>query len=234
VNLAGLLALQDLDTRLQQLGNRRSRLPDRATLASAKASLATHDSAAAACAARVAAAEAEIERIEHEAAALTTKRTRLEAQLKTVIAPREAEALMNQIATINQQRDELDDHELVAMEAQTEAESEAASLATVRPSLLAARDEAAAALAAAEQEIDGEAAELNGERPSLVAALSADEVAWYDRMFAHHEGQGIVRLQGHRCSGCHLDLTAGELDAVKATPADEFAECPQCSRALAR
>jgi len=234
VNLAGLLALQDLDTRLQQLGNRRSRLPERAVLSSVTAALARHDAAAAACAMRVATAEAEVERIEQAAAALTTKRTRLEAQLKTVIAPREAEALMNQIATINQQRDELDEHELTTMEAETDAESEAAALAAARPALLAARDEAAAALAASEQEIDGEAGELNAERPSLLAALTADEVAWYDRMFAHHEGQGVVRLQGHRCSGCHLDLTAGELDAVKAAPADEFAECPQCSRALAR
>jgi hypothetical protein len=234
VNLAGLLALQDLDTRLQQLANRRLRLPERAALASAKASLAAHDSAAAACATRVAAAEAEIERIEHQAAALTTRRTRLEAQLKTVIAPREAEALMSQLATIDQQRDELDDNELIAMEAQAEAEAEAASLATIRPQLLAARDEAAASLAASEQQIDGESAELIGERPSLAGELSAAEVAWYDRMLADHEGQGIVRLQGHRCSGCHLDLTAGELDAMKATPADEFAECPQCARALAR
>lgn len=234
MNLVGLLALQDLDTRLQQLGNRRARLPEKAALASATTALANHDSAAAACAARIAAAEAEIERIEHEAAALTTKRTRLEAQLKTVIAPREAEALMNEIELLSRQRDELDEHELVAMEAETDAESEAEALSTLRPSLLAARDDAAAALAASQQEIDGEAAELNTERPSLLAALSASEVAWYDRMFAHHEGQGIVRLQGHRCSGCHLDLSAGELDAVKATPDDEFAECPQCSRALAR
>ena len=38
---------------------------------------------------------------------------------------------------------------------------------------------------------------------------------------------------GHRCEGCHLDLSAAEIDAVRAESAGgELANCPHCGRLL--
>jgi predicted nucleic acid-binding Zn-ribbon protein len=42
----------------------------------------------------------------------------------------------------------------------------------------------------------------------------------------------VAKLDGSRCSGCHLDLSRSELDAVKHVGAGEFADCPQCGRLL--
>jgi predicted dithiol-disulfide oxidoreductase (DUF899 family) len=46
--------------------------------------------------------------------------------LKTVIAPREAEALMHEIAVLNERREALDDGELSALEEQAETEDDLA------------------------------------------------------------------------------------------------------------
>ena len=50
-------------------------------------------------------------------------------------------------------------------------------------------------------------------------------------------GQQMVaaaELQGHRCSGCHLDLSPGEMDEVRDAAASNggIADCPQCNRLL--
>ncbi|MEJ7721285.1 MAG: C4-type zinc ribbon domain-containing protein [Ilumatobacteraceae bacterium] len=41
-------------------------------------------------------------------------------------------------------------------------------------------------------------------------------------------------MNGRQCTGCHLDLSPGELDLVRHAAGDELVECPQCSRLLVR
>jgi uncharacterized protein len=234
MDAAALLALQDIDSALTVISNKRPRLPQLVAHKAALAALADHRAKMAAAQARIDAAQHAIEASEKAAADLTTKRTRLEAQLKTVIAPREAEALMHQIATLNAQRGELDDAELTALEEQGEADGELAALAEALPTLEAAAAEHEAVLALAVAALDAEEADLRGRRPTVAGALSGDEMAAYDRARQHFEGVAITRLEGHRCQGCHLDLSPAEMDAVKAVPAGSLPECPQCGRFLVR
>lgn len=234
MNAAALLALQDIDSALAAIANRRPRLPELAAQRAAAAVMASHHSAIAAVRERIAAAEAAIEAAEHAASDITTKRSRLEAQLKTVIAPREAEALMSQIATLNGQRGELDDRELEALDAQAEAETELGALMMQSPDLEAALDAAEFELQRATGVLAAEETELLERRPAATAGLSAEEIAAYDAARRHHDGVAIARLEGHRCQGCHLDLSAAEMDAVKATPEGTLPDCPQCGRFLAR
>ena len=116
MNAAALLALQEIDSALDAISHRRPRLPEVAAHAQAVAALKELQTQMAAAQQRIDTAQASIDAAEHAAGDLTKKRTRLEAQLKTVIAPREAEALMHEIELINTQRGELDDQELAAME----------------------------------------------------------------------------------------------------------------------
>ena len=234
MNGAAMLALQEIDTALDAIGHRRPRLPEVATHAAAAAALADLRRQQAAVQARVDAARAAIEAAEQAAHELTAKRDRLDAQLKTVIAPREAEALMNQIATINTQRSELDEQELTAMDDQTVAEEALVALAEAEPAVATALAEAEAALAAAGAGLDAEAAALEARKVEALAALTEADVRAYEHARHQHGGVGVARLDGHRCSGCHLDLSPAEMDVVKATPAGEPAECPQCARFLVR
>jgi uncharacterized protein len=234
MNAAALLALQDIDTALTAIGNRRPRLPEVAAHHSAAAALVSHQQLMATQQARIDAAQASIESAEHAAADITTKRTRLEAQLKTVIAPREAEALMHQIATLNEQRGALDDQELAALDEQAEADTQLTALAQTLPQLQEALDAAEAALAHATAELDAEAADLHERRPAAASQLTEAELAAFERAKQHFAGVAIARLDGHRCHGCHLDLSPAEMDQVKGTPADSVPECPQCGRYLVR
>jgi predicted nucleic acid-binding Zn-ribbon protein len=234
VNGAALWELQQLDTALNQLRRRLTKLPEAAALAETERRLAEHRAAVDATAKQLSDAEATIATTEHEAAAITSKRSRLEQQLKIVTETRQAEALNHEIEVLSASRDELDDRELEAMEQQALAEQRLAELAAVEDAIFALRDSAAAQLADALGAGAGEEGELSARHDAARAALSAEEVAVYDYQRERHGGIGIAKLVGMRCDGCHLDLAQGEVDGFKALPADELVECPQCGRILVR
>jgi uncharacterized protein len=225
LNGPALLQLQELDSHLEQLVHRRGRLAELAARDAAAAQLAAHRAAMAADRQRADAAQATIEQCEHDGDDITKKRTRLEQQLKTVIAPREAEALMHEIATLTAKRDELDEAELVAMEELAAAEDAVATRDADTEAHVAALTTAV---------LDAEQRDTEASRTAAATALDAADLATYDRMRAQFKGIAIARLVGAQCMGCHLDLSRAELDAVKQFPADEVPECPQCGRLLVR
>jgi predicted nucleic acid-binding Zn-ribbon protein len=234
MNSAALLALQEIDSALTVIDNKRPRLPEVAAHRAASDALAAHQERMADAQRRIDEATAAIETTEHASADLVTKRTRLEGQLKTIIAPREAEALMHQIDTINGQRSDLDDQELVSLDLQAQAEAELAELSSALPALAESAALADEQLRVATEALDAEAADLHVRRPDAAAALTEEELAAYERARKHFNGVAITHLEGTHCHGCHLDLSPAELDEVKATPVGQLPECPQCGRYLVR
>lgn len=234
MNATDLIALQDLDSALDAIANKRPRLPEVAARQQAAAEVARLRGLVTAAQQRIDAAQAVIDAAEHDAATLTAKRTRLEGQLKTVIAPREAEALMSEIAQLAQQRSDLDDRELEALDEQAQGDAARIDAESQLPPAEATSSVADDALAAVTAVLDAEAADLQMRRAALVAGLEQAWIARYDRLRQQFSGVAIARLQHGHCSGCHMDLSPVELDQVRAAPADELAECPQCGRLMAR
>lgn len=228
-----LLELQEIDTATDRLEHRRSTLPERAALDEALAAQRTWAGEEARMQARLDELGAVIERAEADSAEIDAARTRLQAQLRTVIAPREAEAIQREMATLDQRRGELDDVGLEALEEQAVLDDDLvahrAQSGSIHDAVAAAEEAHRAAVA----ELDAEAAELAARRAPLHDDLDPSLQARYDRLRGHL-GVAVSRLVGHRCDGCHLDLSPAEVDQLKATPADELAACPQCDRILVR
>jgi predicted nucleic acid-binding Zn-ribbon protein len=227
-----LLELQRLDTTADQLAHRRQHAPERTAATEAAAALAAHRGRRAAAVERSEELELGIDALERDGEQLGAQRTKLEAQLRTVIAPREAEALMHELAMLAERRDGLDDQELASLEEQSSLADEIVALDAASPGIEAASREATAALTGLEAEIDGELAGIGAERAALVPRIDASAVARYDRLRSRLGGVAVARLDGSRCGGCHLDLSTSELEDVRAVGAGELADCPQCGRML--
>ncbi|MFV0308068.1 MAG: zinc ribbon domain-containing protein [Desertimonas sp.] len=227
-----LLELQRLDTQADQLRHRRSRLPEREAADAAAVALARVSQRTDELRRRDEDLAAAIASLEHDSEQLTAHRERLEAQLKTVIAPREAEALMHEIDGLTQRRDELDERELEHMEEQGANAEELAALAASTPDLQSSADAAASVAAAAEGVVDGDLATGETARAEIVGRVDADVLADYERRRQHFGGIGLARLDGRRCTGCNLDLSPAELDQVRATPSGQWTDCPECGRML--
>ena len=230
---APVLELQAADTMADQLRHRRTTLPEREQLQATKNDLIRWDQALQTIRRRLDELNAEIERAEQRSHAIDTKKGKLQGQLRTVIAPREAEALQSEIAVLDRERGELDDVELAALEEQSRLDDELQSLLGQEETLREAFLGADAALTAAQSDIDGELERIGGRLQELRDAVDAKVLKRYDRLRQNHVVAAAV-LAGSRCDGCHLDLSAVEIDEVRATAAkaDGIADCPHCGRLL--
>ncbi len=228
-----LFDLQRVDTEADQLTHRRERAPERDQLAAMTEQLSEWERGRSSMRDRMDELTAIIERSETDAAEIASHKERLEAQLKTVIAPREAEALMHEIAILDEQTDALDTTEIEALEEQSTIDDRLTEHLRSEQGLRDAVGSADAALQRATSEIDAELESLATERAARRDALSATMLARYDRIRAS-SGVAVAKLVGHRCEGCHIDLSAAEVDDVKdeAAGSDGVADCPSCGRML--
>ena len=227
-----LLALQAVDTTTDQLGHRREHSPLHDDLASASLAMRSWEQRRAALRSRIDDLGASIDDAERRGAELLAHRQRLDQQMKTVIAPREAEALMHEMATLTEQSDELDGHELEALEEQAALDDQLSAHLRDEESLRVRLGQADAALADEVADIDTQLAGLSIEREELRTRVPAALLSTYDRKRAAF-GVAVARLVGKQCQGCHLELSAAEIDTVKDEAADTgVTDCPDCGRLL--
>jgi predicted nucleic acid-binding Zn-ribbon protein len=227
-----LLALQAVDTQADQLRHRREHSPLRDDLSSASAEMRGWEQQRAALRARIDELGSSIEHAEERGAELLAHRQRLEQQMKTVIAPREAEALMHEMATLNEQIDELDLLELESLEEQSTLDDQLSAHLQGEEQLGRRLAQADDALAVEVGDIDSELADLTERRTELRDQLPDGLIATYDRKRAAL-GVAVAPLVGKQCQGCHLELSAAEIDTVKEEAADSgVTDCPDCGRLL--
>lgn len=229
-----VLAVQELDTSGDQLRTLLERLPERAARREADRAVEALRAERTALKTRAADLETEIGNAERDSAAIDAHVERLNRQLKTIISPREAEALQNELATLASRRSDLDDVELAALETLGEIEVAEAGLDAREPELIDAADAAAVTQADAEAAIAAQLADIAERRTAAAEALPGDLLSTYESMRAQHKGVAISRLHGASCGGCHVDLSRSELEAVWAAPPDDAAQCPNCDRWLIR
>ncbi|HUS43570.1 MAG TPA: C4-type zinc ribbon domain-containing protein [Ilumatobacteraceae bacterium] len=227
-----LLALQGVDTQADQLAHRREHSPLRDDLAGATAVMLTWEQQRAALRSRIDELGTSIEAAEQRGAELLAHRQRLEQQMKTVIAPREAEALMHEMDTLTSQIDELDGQELNSLEEQSTLDDRLSEHLGGEEQLRKHQSLADDAFAAEVRDIDNELAALVQRRIGLRDQLPDPLLVTYDRKRAAL-GVAVAPLVGKQCQGCHLELSAAEIDTVKDEAADTgVTDCPDCGRLL--
>ncbi len=228
-----ILELQAADTMADQLRHRREHLNEREQVQAAKNALVRWNQARTVMRKRLDELDEIIEAAEHESHEIDTHRERLQAQLKTIISPREAEALQSEIGTLNGRRSALDDAELAALEEQTRLEDELAAVLGEEETLRDTYLSADAALSNAQADIDGELRRIDERLTGLRAEVDKKMLRRYDRLRQQHV-VAAATLSGSRCEGCHLDLSAAEVDVLRDEAAETggVADCPQCGRLI--
>lgn len=234
-DLEQLLAVQELDTTADQLRHRRDHLPERAELAERQAELAALEAEASPVRERrhdVARAQ---QALEDEIALLAEKVGGVNEKMYSgsVTNPRELQSLQEEIDSLGRRRAQLEDQVLEQM---VEAEPLDAQLQAIdrrREEIDGRAVAATAALAEVEAAIDADLADVEARRAAAVDGLDAALVERYEKLRARLRGVGIARLEGNRCTGCHLALPAAEVEQVrKAARDDGVATCPECDRIL--
>jgi predicted nucleic acid-binding Zn-ribbon protein len=231
-----LLAVQEHDTAADQLVHRRAHLPSRAELDAVMGELGSLEATVAEVEAQRHELARAQQRLEDEITSLSEKAAQHDKTLYsgTIGNPRELQALQDEIAALKRRIGQLEDQELELMEQIEPLDARLAEAATARAGL----DERAATLRAAiaeeEVAIDAELDQVRAERGALADGIDADLLAEYDALRPQAGGIAIARLVGGSCGGCHLSLSAVEVDRIKKLPPDAPAHCEECDRLLAR
>ena len=176
------------------------------------------------------------QRLEDEIATLTDKAGRTDKLLYggTVSNPRELQAMQDEIAALKRRIGQLEDRELELMEAAEPLDARLGDIGQQREALDAHATSLRAAIAEAEVALGAEASRVQSERSELSSAIDPTVLAEYESLRPHLDGIAIAPLAGAQCGGCHLTLSAVEIDRIKRLPPDEPVRCEECGRLLAR
>jgi predicted nucleic acid-binding Zn-ribbon protein len=231
-----LLAVQGHDTRADQLVHRAETLPARAELVAIADQIATVERDLATVDTRRNDLSRSQQRLEDEVASLTERANQAEKQLYSgsVTAPRELQALQDDVASIRRRIGQLEDDELEIMELAEPVDAERAKLVAERDRLEGESRRITAELAEAEAEIKAELAVVREQRAEAAAAVPDDLWPEYDRLRSQLGGVAIARLAGSTCQGCHLALPAVEVDRIRKLGVDDPVHCEECGRLLVR
>lgn len=231
-----LLSVQEHDTTADQLVHRRQHLPSRGELDEVMGELGRLEASIAEVGGRRHELGRGQQRLEDEITALTDKATQHDKTLYsgTVGNPRELQALQDEIAALKRRISQLEDQELELMEQIEPLDAELAVASARRTAL----DDRAAGLRAqiAEEEVGIEAqlVQVREERAAIAGEVAPELLAEYETLRPQSGGIAIARLVGGSCGGCHLGLSAVEIDRIKKLPPDAPARCEECGRLLAR
>ena len=177
------------------------------------------------------------QRLEDEVASLTERANQAEKQLYSgaVSNPRELQALQDDVASIRRRIGQIEDQELEIMELSEPVDAELATLAAERERLDGETQRVTAELAEAEAAIDGRA-RRGARRAGRARPTAVPDDLWpeYDALRSQLGGVAIARLVGATCQGCHLALSAVEVDRIRKLGPDEPVHCEECGRLLVR
>jgi uncharacterized protein len=232
--LEQLLGVQELDTTIDQLEHRRASLPERQELTAIGIEEQALAERRRVVDEEAAALDRSQKRLEDDLATVETRRSEADQRLYsgTVTSPRELQALQDEVASLGRRTSEIEDDLLEVMTATEPVDAALASLDAEAAALAERRSAAEARIRAAETELDAELAATRRQRDEVAVGVPPDQLQEYERRRPQLGGVAIARLRGNSCGGCHLSLSAVEIDRIRKLPSDEAATCEECGRML--
>jgi len=231
-----LLALQERDTEADQLRHRRAHLPERKRLDEVVAELATVERDGAEATVRRDALARRQHELDAELSDVERRLRDVDARMRSgaVTASRELQAMAEQIESLKRRRSTLEDADLEVMEEIEPVEAEVLAFQDRWATLDREASELRTVVAALEASVNQELAAALAARQEAAEAVAPDLLKTYERLRQRMGGVGAAPLVGASCGGCHLTLSAGEVDRIRHAPPDEVITCPQCGRILVR
>ena len=233
MDLAPLVALQEIDARLHVLRRRRADVPR--TLATAEERVAGASAALDAFRQSQTQSHVEVDRRNLDLRSLEDRIAKLEGQLNQCKTNKEYALLKKEIDGHKVDKGVIENEILQDMLAIEEKEKEgkalAATLGEADQALVAGRKEADAVTA----EIDAQMAVLLGQRAAATAGIDAEVLRVYQRILDNKpDGVAIVPVEVSHgsgvCQGCYMDITSQEINLL--IIGRDIRTCKNCSRIL--
>lgn len=176
---------------------------------------------------------ANVKRVADDTRLVQERKSRDQGRLDQGADAKTAQALQQEIETLDRRASDLEDQQLELMEQQEQAEAELESARGASESLRDKRDKLAAErdaeLVTVQHELEG----LESERHGLAAGLPGELLALYEKQRERY-GFGATLLRGRLSVAGGVELTATELTEVARAAEDDVVMCPASNAILVR
>ena len=235
-SLEALLAMQEQDTTTDQLLYRRDHLPERGAATDHAGVVAEVEAERATRERRREELAGTIDRLQGEVAALEARIAEVTRTMHSgaVTVPRELQALQHEQESLRRRQDHLETEELEIMEELDPLVEEVAGLDSRLSELAVEGERLGDALLQAEVDLEEELTAVTDRRRESADGLDDELLATYEDLRVRLGGIAVARLVGSVCGGCHLGLSAVEVDRIKKQPPDALVHCDECGRLLVR
>jgi len=172
--------------------------------------------------------------LEGQIATVNERRTGIEQRMYAArgSSTRDLQAMDEEVRHLVQRQADLEERELVVMVDLDPVNAELSDVAVRLAPVEARAVDLRAEVVQAQSEIDADLSTAIAARATESAQLPAALAERYEKLRARMKGIGAARLIGHRCDGCHLELSSVEVERIRALPEDTVATCDQCGRIL--
>jgi predicted nucleic acid-binding Zn-ribbon protein len=223
-----LLVLQDRDRRIAQLKTERARIPEQ--VAAAEERLKGESSHLDSLRDQAKHIEADRKKLEIDAESKRAQIAKYRGQLTQIKSNTEYQALLKEIAKVEEEIDEIETHELEIMERgdqlQPAVKTEQGTLKESMAKVEADRAELQKRAAMVEQEL----AQMQAERQKLAEEVEPGALNRYERLMRSKNDFAIVPIRNGNCGGCHLNIPP-QL-AHNAKHGTDLTSCDYCGRIL--
>ncbi|MGZ5212289.1 MAG: zinc ribbon domain-containing protein [Actinomycetota bacterium] len=232
MDLARLLALQEIDTTVDRLAARRQVLESGGELAAARNEADAAERALGELRLQLDVVGRDGSKLEHEIDSLSQKAAAEDKRLYdgSVVNAKELGSIQHEIDNLKRRRSDREDEMLGLMEVREELERRAAE-AQATSDALSERVETVGGAALEElTSIESELEARLARRQILVPEIEPDILDLYEDLRKQKKGIGAAALVDGVCQGCHEQLSAMELDKLKRV--EGVRRCEHCRRIL--
>lgn len=235
-SLDQLLEVQDCDLTIDALNHKRASLPEIVELKTLNSAMKVLQEQVSEIFDRRHDLDRDQGRLEDEVALIVDRIKEAEAKLYggEVTGAKDLQVLQAEIRGLQDRQLAMEDDILAVMEAAEPVVAELQAGEADIKSLLSNIDDLNKKVAAAQDDIDTDRNEIEDLRSAIVPGIPTDLMKHYDRLRSQPGRIGIAKLLQGRCLGCHIELSAVEVDRIKKLPADELVSCDECGCILVR
>mgnify|MGYP003336206721 FL=1 len=230
-----LIQLQKLDTEISQLNYQLTNLPEHEQIVAIHTRIENGTVEKQVVENELEDVNIELRRSEVDVEAVTDRLAKDENRLNAGMGtPKELEQIQHEIGTLKKRQSELEDGELEIMLRKDAVQKRLDELTSDEDGLKKLEVELQSRIDLQTKELNGVIASRAEDRMKLAPQIDPELVALYEKIRGNADGVGAALLIGNKCDGCHMVITAVELDKIKGLPDDEVCRCEECRRILVR
>jgi len=226
--LEKLLVLQDRDRRIAQLKAEQVRIPEQE--AAAEQSLKAESTRLDSLRDQARHIEADRKKLEIDADSKRAQITKYRTQLSQIKSNTEYQALLKEIARVEQEIDEIETHELEVMEQSDQLQPAVKTEQTTLKEITAKVEAERADMQKRVAMIDQELKQLQEERQKLAEEADPDALDRYERLMRSKSDFAVVPIRNGNCGGCHLNIPPQLVHNAK--HGTTLTSCDYCGRIL--